>query len=319
MAFVTIVTVSDRCSVGKAQDTAGDALARLVTDYFSLKEHDDRLQRVCVPDEKSLIQGAIVHANQRQTGKNDRVLVITTGGTGCTSRDVTPEAVSPLLAKSLAGVNTLLTVKSIDKTPLAALSRFTCGVTELGAVILTFPGSEKACRECFGFISPILSHLLDCATDLQTPVAVVHADLQSSDKQDRSCSNRDGSHAVTASTHSCKHTHNTPQHDSSCPKGSISSSSTSKTTTTVRTKEKGYSVADRPRKSPWPMQSVDAAEAVLLAFARMQMIRRRQTSTCSVPLHEAVGLVLAEDVAAPEPHPQFPASVKVWFSNVHNS
>ncbi|MCH8240710.1 MAG: MogA/MoaB family molybdenum cofactor biosynthesis protein, partial [Proteobacteria bacterium] len=85
-----VLTISDRCSRGEAQDTSGPALVEILTQTFNADVQSTK----CVPDEIDRIQAAI--RAWAQTGID---LVLTTGGTGLAPRDVTPEAIAPLLDK----------------------------------------------------------------------------------------------------------------------------------------------------------------------------------------------------------------------------
>lgn len=86
--------------------------------------------------------------------------VITTGGTGMCPRDVTPEVVRSLIDRETPGITTALLVGSLKITPMAMSSRLTSGIRNR-TLIICFPGSTKACQECFDIISPTLRHCID--------------------------------------------------------------------------------------------------------------------------------------------------------------
>ena len=90
-------------------------------------------------------------------------LAITTGGTGFSVRDVTPEAVRPLLAKEAYGLQHLMMTASLTKTPMAALSRPIAGLTKEGMIIVTVPGSPKGAKENVEALLKVLPHALDLA------------------------------------------------------------------------------------------------------------------------------------------------------------
>ena len=114
-----VVTVSDRCVSGEREDLSGPLAQRL------LAEHDVVVEKVdLVPDGIEPVRKAILRA----VADGARV-VLTTGGTGVTPRDLTPEATAPLLATRLEGIEAQIRAHGLSKTPLAGLSRGLVGVT----------------------------------------------------------------------------------------------------------------------------------------------------------------------------------------------
>lgn len=109
-----------------------------------------------VPDDIDKIQSAL--SEWSATGIN---LCVTTGGTGFSPRDVTPEAVRPLLVKEATGLQHLMMSTSLTKTPMAALSRPVAGVTKDGMIIVTVPGSPRGAKENLEAILRIIPHALD--------------------------------------------------------------------------------------------------------------------------------------------------------------
>ena len=84
--------------------------------------------------------------------RSDVDVILTTGGTGLARRDVTPEAVAPLLHRRLGGVEQAITAAGLAKTPLAALSRLVCGVTERHRLIVAMAGSVNAVTVGVGLV-----------------------------------------------------------------------------------------------------------------------------------------------------------------------
>lgn len=167
---VGVLTVSDRCSGGKATDESGPNIASIITNCKTL--HPTQIVRHCVPDEKNAIQTVLRDwCDQREFG-----LVLTTGGTGFSSRDVTPEATKELLDKEAPGLVTAMLVNSLKITPLAMLSRSVCGVRGK-TLIVNLPGSKKASQECLQFVLPALPHALDLLGEDVDRVLAVHSDL----------------------------------------------------------------------------------------------------------------------------------------------
>ena len=168
---VCILTASDSCSQGKAEDTSGPLLAELVSQDKKLNGVVS--ERKCVPDDVSEIRRVLV--NWADSGKAD--IILTTGGTGFAARDVTPEATLSVLDRQAPGLVTAMLTGSLAVTPLAALSRPAAGIRGQ-TVIVNMPGSKKAVRECFGFIQPSLRHAVDLLQNRAKDCArTIHANL----------------------------------------------------------------------------------------------------------------------------------------------
>lgn len=104
-------------------------------------------------------------------------VILITGGTGFSDRDVTPEAVKPLLTKETSGITHLLLSTSIAITPFAALSRPITGIRNK-SFIITLPGSPKACKENMQAVLKVLPHALDLLLDRKKEAKKVHQDIQ---------------------------------------------------------------------------------------------------------------------------------------------
>ena len=142
-----IVVCSDTISAGQKEDKAGLAIIE------SLKECGvDIADYVIIPDEIAAIQGKV---NQY---KNDINLVIFTGGTGLSPRDVTPEAIKPLLDREITGVMEAARAYGQVRTPLSMLSRGIAGVVGK-TLVLTLPGSTKGASESMDALFPALLHV----------------------------------------------------------------------------------------------------------------------------------------------------------------
>ena len=142
-----VVTVSDRSYGGTRADESGDRLeARLAGLGFTV-------ERAVVPDEVARIAAAIV------AGAIWHRLVITTGGTGLTPRDVTPQATATVLDYEVPGIAEAIRADGRRLTPFAVLSRGLVGVRG-GSLIVNVPGSPKGALESFDVIAPILDHAL---------------------------------------------------------------------------------------------------------------------------------------------------------------
>ena len=144
-----VLTISDRCSHGAAQDTAGPAVAaRLSAD---LNSHIYRTE--ILPDERKQIGERLRH----YADGHSIDLVLTVGGTGFSPRDVTPEATRELLERPTPGLDEAMRASSLSKTPHAMLSRGASGIRG-STLIINLPGSERAAVENLEAILPALAH-----------------------------------------------------------------------------------------------------------------------------------------------------------------
>ena len=150
MTGAAVITCSNRSAAGVRGDESGELLADAVLGWgFTL------LSRTVVPDEVMAIQDAVrtaVAAGAR--------LVLTTGGTGVTPSDVTPEAVLPLLDKQIPGIAERLRAAGVDRVPTSVLSRGVAGL--IGeALVVTLPGSPGGVRDGVAVLQPLVGHVLD--------------------------------------------------------------------------------------------------------------------------------------------------------------
>jgi len=151
-ATALVLTVSDGVTADTRADESGARLAeRLVGEGFEV-------ERGAVPDDAAAIASAV------RQGANDHRLVITTGGTGLTSRDVTPQAIEPLLDYQVPGLAELMRAQGIRSTPHAALSRSLAGVIGR-TLVLAVPGSPKGAIESLEAVLPVIPHALETLAD----------------------------------------------------------------------------------------------------------------------------------------------------------
>ena len=142
-----ILTVSDRCSRGEAEDRSGPAIEEIVSPLGEVTAY-----RV-VPDEKEEIGAALIEFAD-VLGCD---FVFTTGGTGFAPRDVTPEATKAVIEKDVPGIPEAIRAESLKITPKAMLSRAVAGIRGK-TLIVNLPGSPKAVRESLGVALPVLEH-----------------------------------------------------------------------------------------------------------------------------------------------------------------
>jgi molybdopterin adenylyltransferase len=144
-----VITVSDKGSRGERIDTSGPALAAILQKDYDVGDV------VIVPDEMDLIAAAM----KREIDENNVDLVVTTGGTGVSKRDVTPEATQMVIDRELPGFAEIMRSESYKITMHGIISRGLCGVRN-ESIIINLPGSEKAAIENLGFVLRAIPHAL---------------------------------------------------------------------------------------------------------------------------------------------------------------
>jgi molybdenum cofactor synthesis domain-containing protein len=148
MVRAGILTVSDKGSRGEREDKSGEAIRRILEEQGVRVEHAE-----VVPDEIPAIRERLIAWADR-----DRLdLVLTTGGTGFSARDVTPEATLPILEKQTPGISEAIRAEGRKKTPRAILSRGAAGIRGR-TVIVNLPGSVRAVEESLEVLFPALWH-----------------------------------------------------------------------------------------------------------------------------------------------------------------
>ena len=144
-----IITVSDKGSVGQRVDKSGPALKEMLEKTFEVTDI------TIVPDEAPIIARTIVELID--TRGID--LVVTTGGTGVSVRDVTPEATRSVVDRELPGFGEVMRMESYKITPHSIISRAMAGIRK-ESLIINLPGSPKAATECLGFVLGAIPHAL---------------------------------------------------------------------------------------------------------------------------------------------------------------
>lgn len=150
---IGVLTISDRASEGVYEDQSGPAIEAALRDYLATEcEFDKRV----IADERELIGATI-----RQLAESGCCLICTTGGTGPSPRDVTPEAIRDVCHKELPGFGEKMRAASLDVgVPTAILSRQTAAVIEK-ALVVTLPGKPGSIRVCLDAVFPAVPYCID--------------------------------------------------------------------------------------------------------------------------------------------------------------
>lgn len=146
MLEVAVITVSDRAYQGEYKDLSGPKIKELIQE----SDLSVNVTLSVVPDEREAIRAEII--------KNlDKDYIFTTGGTGISSRDITPDVTKEICEKELPGISEFMRRESHSETPYAVLSRAYSGMKGK-TIIVNFPGSVKAVTLCTKLILPIMEH-----------------------------------------------------------------------------------------------------------------------------------------------------------------
>ena len=148
---VGVVTISDRGARGeRPEDLSGQAIKDNLHRFGGTLRHYE-----IVPDEQEIISQTLVHV----VDDLHLDLVLTTGGTGLSPRDRTPQATLPVLDYEVPGLAEAMRAESAKKAPMAYLSRALAGVRQ-ESLIINLPGSPKACAEIVEVLAPLLPHAI---------------------------------------------------------------------------------------------------------------------------------------------------------------
>ena len=142
------LTISDRASAGIYADASGPEIENVLREFLG---NEVKFESLIVPDEVELISAALKKFADAQ--KCD--MVVTTGGTGVSPRDVTPEATRAVLEKELPGFGEIMRMQSFAKVRTAILSRAVAG-TRGRTLIVNLPGKPSAVRECLEILAPAI-------------------------------------------------------------------------------------------------------------------------------------------------------------------
>jgi molybdopterin adenylyltransferase len=144
-----ILTISDTRDID--DDPSGDLLIGLLTEFGATV-----MNRSIVSDQRSEIETKLVEMCDSPAID----VVITTGGTGLSPRDNTPEATKAVIEREAPGIAEAMRRETAAKTPMSMLSRGVCGIRGT-TLVINLPGSPKAVAECFGVVSPVMKHAVE--------------------------------------------------------------------------------------------------------------------------------------------------------------
>lgn len=148
MLTVGIITVSDKGSVGLREDISGEVIRDIMTEAGY-----EVVEKVIVPDEVDDIKSIMMDWSDNKTYN----LILSTGGTGFSPRDFTPEATKQVIDREVPGIPEAMRAFSLTITPKAMLSRSAAGIRKR-TLIINLPGSPKAVKENLNCILPALKH-----------------------------------------------------------------------------------------------------------------------------------------------------------------
>jgi molybdenum cofactor synthesis domain-containing protein len=159
MITVAVLTLSDKGAQGKRRDTSGPLIEKMV------KEISGRVVRYDIlPDEKSLIKKKLLSLCDTVD------IIFTTGGTGLSPRDVTPDATQEVITVAVPGIPEAIRFEGLKKTPSAMISRAIAGIRGR-TLIINLPGSPAAVQENLEVILPVLPHALEKIKGSKKPCA----------------------------------------------------------------------------------------------------------------------------------------------------
>jgi len=145
---VAVLTLSDKGSRGEREDLSGPAIKEMIKDIGTVRYSE------VIPDEKELIKAKLID----YSGKVD--LILTTGGTGLSPRDVTPDATLEIIDREIPGIAEAMRAGGLKKTQRAMLSRAVAGVRGR-ALVINLPGSPKAIKEGLEIILEVIPHAVE--------------------------------------------------------------------------------------------------------------------------------------------------------------
>ena len=158
---IAVITSSDRASRGEYEDKSGYEIIKMTKEFFTNKPWSLDFKKIIVPDEEEQLENAIRAAAQESS------IVFITGGTGISSRDITPEIVEKIIDKEIFGIMDFIRIKYGVKNPNALLSRSIAGTIK-STLIYAIPGSVKAVKEYMEEILKTIEHSIFMINGIST-------------------------------------------------------------------------------------------------------------------------------------------------------
>jgi molybdenum cofactor synthesis domain-containing protein len=160
--MLAVLTISDRCSQGVQEDTAGPAVVALLKQHWTAPEMPVEIWTGLLPDDEDAIAEKL-----RELSDQGAALVLTVGGTGMGPRDRTPEATRRVIDREAPGLAEAMRARGAERNPYAWLSRGVAGLRGR-TLIVNLPGSKRGAEESLASIVPLLRHALEVAGGGQT-------------------------------------------------------------------------------------------------------------------------------------------------------
>lgn len=146
-----VLTSSDTGSIGKRVDTSGDAIVELMENAGH-----ELIQRDLLPDDRSQLSRKL-----ESWSRDSRIdVILTTGGTGISERDVMPEATRDVITTEIPGIAEAMRARSLEVTPMAMISRAVAGIANK-TLIVNLPGSTGGVRDNLGVALPVIDHAVE--------------------------------------------------------------------------------------------------------------------------------------------------------------
>lgn len=228
---VGVLVVSDSCALGTAQDTSGLNLKEILK-----KEEFSNIVYDIVADDVDRIKNKLIEWSDALKLS----FIVTTGGTGLSPRDVTPEATKQVIHKEWPSLTNSILYESLKITKFASLSRATAGVRDNRTLILNLPGSKKGAEECLNIALPVIKHALALINDKKEEVKSDHVIIQQLDSSKHH--------------HQCSGHHNLDEE--------------------LKSKVTDQDILSKPRKSPFPMIPVSKALEIIIEHSDISQIER---------------------------------------------
>ena len=159
---VAVITLSDRASMGEYPDKSGPRIVQMLEEYFKSKNRKHAISKHLIPDDANKLKETV-----QKILKGNPDIIITTGGTGIGSHDITVDTIQPMLDKELPGIMDMIRIKYGMEHPAALISRSVAGLMG-GTLVFTLPGSVKAVEEYMTEILKNLQHLIYMLHDLDS-------------------------------------------------------------------------------------------------------------------------------------------------------